>query len=73
VIHISDLKNNQCRWMDGEASSLLYCGEPTLPGKSWCPGHHARAFVPRQKPVRKTQEEIDAAANDDPLRAFRQR
>jgi hypothetical protein len=71
TIHLNDIKNNQCRWIDNEASSLLYCGEPTLPGKSWCREHYARAFVPRHKPALKADP--DARTNNDPLRLFRRR
>jgi hypothetical protein len=71
MVHISDLKNNQCRWMDGEGSSLLYCGDPTLPGKSWCERHYMRVFVPRLRAVPKPQGQLNASSNDDPLRAFR--
>lgn len=41
-----DLRNGQCRWIERLPDGLetLYCGCRTLPGKSWCRTHFARAF-----------------------------
>jgi hypothetical protein len=34
-----------CLWMENEPSFDDCCGAPTLPGKPYCEGHHARAWV----------------------------
>lgn len=35
-----------CRWPRGEARDMVFCGERTLPGSSWCPHHRSIAYVP---------------------------
>jgi hypothetical protein len=40
-VDLAGLKCGQCRYPVGELQPrrLLYCGKPSLPGKSWCAAH----------------------------------
>jgi hypothetical protein len=33
-----------CQWLEDEPNLLLWCGEPTVLGTSWCRSHHARCY-----------------------------
>jgi|GEM_PF-2226299 len=35
-----------CQWIEGEARARDFCGDRTLPGKSYCQPHYARAYLP---------------------------
>lgn len=43
-VHISDIKNNQCRYMH-ESSSLMFCGHAVQKGFSYCQNHHKYMFT----------------------------
>jgi GcrA cell cycle regulator len=34
-----------CQWIDGEKPDWTMCGQPAVPGYSWCIEHKRRAFV----------------------------
>ena len=34
----------ECQWPVTNARPWLFCGDPTKPGSSWCPRHHAIVF-----------------------------
>ena len=40
-IDLAELKRGQCRYLIGELQPrrLLYCGKPSVLGKSWCAAH----------------------------------
>jgi hypothetical protein len=40
-VTLAGLERGQCRYPVGESQPrrLLYCGKPSLPGKSWCSAH----------------------------------
>ena len=40
---ILDLTDTTCKWAV-EETPFLFCGAPTLGGKSWCPHHYGRVF-----------------------------
>jgi hypothetical protein len=45
---ITDLDANECRWPVTDAcagSPALFCGEPVADKGSYCPVHHASAYV----------------------------
>ncbi len=33
-----------CRWMSGDPREMLFCGDATVRGGSYCEAHHARAY-----------------------------
>lgn len=40
-----ELQPTSCRYPD-ESRPVLYCGQPCLDGKSWCPSHHRICYYP---------------------------
>jgi hypothetical protein len=46
-VWLSDLRSTSCRWPLGGPWDHVefFCGEPTLPGCSWCKEHRERAFA----------------------------
>ena len=44
VLSLIDLDAGQCKWPVGDPLEG-WCGCPAPEGKSYCEGHHARAFV----------------------------
>ena len=36
---------SSCKWIEGESKPAVYCGAPTMLGKSWCADHHHRVYV----------------------------
>lgn len=45
-ISLMDLKSGDCRFVYGDGP-FLFCGQPAMPGYSWCTGHAALVFAPR--------------------------
>ena len=47
-VDLAELKRGQCLYPVGELQSrqLLYCGKPSLPGKSWCAAHRRICVSP---------------------------
>jgi hypothetical protein len=47
VLH--DLENRQCRWPYGPVAQTarFFCGDPTDPGRIYCPVHDVLAWRPR--------------------------
>lgn len=45
AVEFADLKTCGCRWIfnDLQDDEAKYCGRPSLPGRSWCVEHAARA------------------------------
>jgi hypothetical protein len=45
-IRLFDLRASSCRWPLGDTwdQTEYFCGEPAVPGCSWCPAHRKRAF-----------------------------
>jgi GcrA cell cycle regulator len=41
-VNLYDAKSWHCRWIEGEASTMLFCGDVVKPGTSWCEGHFKR-------------------------------
>ncbi len=37
-------REDACQWIYG-TTGRAFCGQPTLPGSSWCETHRARCFV----------------------------
>jgi len=48
---VSTIKNNMCKWPLGDPATddFHFCGQPTLPGKSYCAYHAHMAFQPPQR------------------------
>lgn len=50
-VPLRDLKKNirECRWIIGQINGYdtIFCGDPVVEGKSWCPEHHRLVFPPR--------------------------
>lgn len=44
-ISIIDVRDGQCRWIEGQPSGGC-CGHPTRGGSSYCEFHHAIAYQP---------------------------
>lgn len=34
-----------CQWLEGEPKERNFCGDPSVPGKSYCARHAARCFL----------------------------
>ena len=53
-VRLFDLTLRSCRWPLGGAweHTEFFCGEPTVPGCSWCKEHKKRALVPAWKRAR---------------------
>lgn len=47
---VSTIKNNMCKWPIGDPAKddFHFCGQPALPGKSYCAYHAHMAFQPPQ-------------------------
>jgi hypothetical protein len=45
-IAFAQLKMTSCRWALGGPweRAERFCGEPVVPGRSWCAEHHTRAY-----------------------------
>jgi hypothetical protein len=45
-VDLFDLDFSDCRWPVGRPKNglQLFCGEPSVPGCSWCKEHRKRAF-----------------------------
>lgn len=48
---VSTIKNNMCKWPIGDPAKddFHFCGQPTMPGKSYCAYHARMAFQPPQQ------------------------
>lgn len=46
-VHMVDLGRNQCRFMIGESSDLMFCGRATAEGKTYCCGHAGIVYKAR--------------------------
>ncbi len=48
---VSTIGNNMCKWPIGDPAreDFHFCGQPTLPGKSYCAYHARMAFQPPQR------------------------
>ena len=46
-VRLCDLRTNSCRWrLGGQCEHVeFYCGEPIIPGSSWCAEHRKRVFA----------------------------
>lgn len=49
--HVPGVKHHTCRWpmwADGAPAPRppVFCDAPVVPGRSWCPAHKARAYLP---------------------------
>ena len=56
-----DLQEHHCRWPCGETQDLLpatpiFCGNPRVPGLSYCEPHARRAYQPPQPPQPRRRE-----------------
>lgn len=40
------LEADECRWIEGEPSSQMFCAAPVLPGQSYCEHHRGVCFEP---------------------------
>jgi hypothetical protein len=43
-ITLLDLKDAECRFPRGEGANILFCGQPTMRGESWCDDCHKIVF-----------------------------
>jgi hypothetical protein len=44
---LTDADFRGCRWIEGNPSPLrsgMFCGQPVVPGESWCAGHRDVVF-----------------------------
>lgn len=48
-IPLLDLQAGMCRWPEDDYRQG-FCGHKTVPGTSWCPRHHFRAFDQKRRP-----------------------
>jgi hypothetical protein len=51
-----------CQWIIGPVSpgrEPLFCGEPTVPGKSWCLTHYCKVYRCGYIPLGKKEEVND--------------
>lgn len=55
AVTFEKLDSMHCRWMLGEPSEQLYCGEDHKPGSSYCHRHHAIAYT---KPERGGEKKV---------------
>ena len=46
-VRLWDLRQSSCRWPLGTTweHAEFFCGEPSVPGCSWCRDHQKRAFA----------------------------
>ena len=46
-VRLWDLRHRSCRWPLGTTwqHAEFFCGEPSVPGCSWCKEHQKRAFA----------------------------
>ncbi len=62
---VATIQNNMCKWPIGDPArdDFHFCGQPTLPGKSYCAYHAHMAFQPpqRREPRREPRRAIAAA------------
>jgi hypothetical protein len=49
VRHLLKLAKNDCRWVEGEPRDQMFCGEPKVPGTSYCAVHTKMAFAQDQR------------------------
>lgn len=45
VDSITDLEQEQCRYMHGDSKEGKYCGRNTVQGSSWCQRHYDRIWL----------------------------
>ncbi len=57
-VTVATIKNNMCKWPIGDPATddFHFCGQTTLPGKSYCAYHAHMAFQP---PQRRTERRPD--------------
>lgn len=58
----------KCQWLRGAPRKRDFCGLPTKPGSSYCPGHHKRAYH-RVKFVRRPNGGISTVPVPDNIAA----
>jgi GcrA cell cycle regulator len=45
-VHIRDLEHNHCRFVVGEPTDGMFCGDQKVPGLSYCEAHARRCYQP---------------------------
>jgi len=62
AVRLLDLRADSCRWTIGEPGTpdFGFCGQPTLPGRSYCAVHYDRVYVQKTR-VREPDVEDTAA------------
>ena len=67
---VATIKNNMCKWPIGDPAKddFHFCGQPTLPGKSYCAYHAHMAFQPPQRRTER-REPRRVLANPEKRRA----
>jgi len=60
-VRLLDLSHDSCRWPATMQSGRVefFCGEPVVPGCSWCREHRALAFIPIRRAI-KTRAQVSA-------------
>ena len=55
---VATLQRNMCKWPMGDPASddFHFCGQPTVPGKSYCSYHARMAFQPSQRRVERVPQ-----------------
>ena len=52
AVSLFDLETDQCRWPTVDGPPILFCGDPTVDGVSYC-GRHARAAYAGRPQIRR--------------------
>jgi hypothetical protein len=62
-----NISHGQCRFVIGEpcGPDTLYCGDPTLPRKSWCAAHAKRLFIAETRAERERWIAETASLSDE--------
>jgi len=47
-VKIGDIESHHCKWVVGEPSDFICCGQNRLPNSPYCENHHQIAYKPRK-------------------------
>jgi hypothetical protein len=69
-VRLCDLRTNSCRWPLGGIWEHVefFCGDPTVPGGSWCKEHRERVFSRAMVRSRKAPTDWGRADGPSPMR-----
>lgn len=67
MITLLDLKPEHCRWpIAGAGETTVFCGAATKENSSYCPTHHAVAYLPPRE-ARREKRAMDKWAGRGPV------